>query len=449
MKQIFKSYDVRGIYPDEINEDTAYRIGRALVVYLDASRIAIATDNRSSSPKLLEALTRGIVEGGADVVALGLLSTPMLYFASAKLDVDGAVMITASHNPPQYNGFKLCRKNAVPIGLSSGLADIRDGALANTFPKIQRIGQVLSQDIKAEYAKYITSFLDIGEKKFSIAIDCAHAMGTLELSTLSEQKNISLVAKLYGELAPPGTCPHEANPLNTETLIELEHAVTDTHADIGIAFDGDADRIGFVDELGQIVPMDLVTALLAEALLPGHPHGTMLYDLRSSRAVRESIEELGGIAHECKVGHANIKRQMIAENAIMAGELSGHYYFALGGYTAEMGVLPAIFLLNLMARTGKKLSELVNAVKRYYHSGEINLKVTDAEKLFRSTKARYGDGITSELDGIKVTYPDWWFSLRTSNTEPLVRLNLEANTAQLLETKRGELLALILSASHS
>lgn len=443
MKQIFKSYDVRGIYPDEINKDIAYRIGRAIVIYLKATRIAVAADNRSSSPELLEALTRGVTEGGADVIALGLLSTPMLYFASSKLRVDGAVMVTASHNPAQYNGLKICRKNAVPIGLSSGLADICDLALAGNFPRATNIGLIQAHDIKKDYIPYIASFADFHGKTFRIATDAAHAMGVLELPILQDLKELSLTRSLYGTLEPPGTCPHEANPLKTETLNELGAVVRESNADLGVAYDGDADRVGFVDEHGAPVPMDFITALLAEVLLSKNPGATILYDLRSSQSVKERIESLGGVARECMVGHANIKKQMVAEGALFAGELTGHYYFSLAGYSAEMGTLPAILLMNLMAKTGKKLSELVAGVQKYHHSGEINLHARDIPGLLKKIRGHYVDGKLSELDGIKICFPDWWFSLRASNTEPLIRLNLEGKTRELMEARKRELLNLI------
>ena len=443
MEDIFKSYDIRGIYPTDINEDIIYRIGRATVGYLGAKVIAVGTDNRSSSPSLVAALERGIIDSGAEVISLGLISTPMLYFASARLDADGAIMVTASHNPKEYNGLKICRKNAVPVGLASGLADIRNIALTKDLPPIKKSGTISARDITEDYASFIASFADFNKKYFHVATDTAHAMGVLELPTLEKLPHIVLCVKLYDTLETPGTCPHEANPLRTETLIELQHAVKSSGADLGIAFDGDADRIGFIDELGRIVPMDLVTALLAQALLPKYPNATVLYDLRSSRAVKKTIEREGGIAHECKVGHANIKKQMIEGGALLAGELSGHYYFSLGGYTAEMGMLPAILLMNLMVRTGKKLSRLVDELHMYAHSGEINLKVANSQNLIKRAKEKYADGTLSELDGIKVDYPDWWFSLRTSNTEPLLRLNLEATTLDLMEKKKAELLALL------
>lgn len=443
MKEIFKAYDIRGIYPEEINEKLVEATGRAFVTYMKAKTVAVASDKRSSSPSLLAALKKGITEAGADVIELGLLSTPMLYFAASRLAIDGAIMVTASHNPGEYNGLKLCKKNAVPIGLASGLAEIRDIALANNFINGEKFGVISEHDIKPEYDKYISSFAKLGGKKFHLATDTAHAMGVLELPIYNMLPGVTLCGRLYDTLQLPGVCPHEANPLKTDTLVELQHIVHKTKADMGIAYDGDADRIGFVDDKGRIVPMDLVTALLAESLAQEFPKKIALFDLRSSRAVKEVIEEHGWEAHESKVGHANIKKQMIEEGAILAGEVSGHYYFALSNYIAEMGTLPAILLLNLMSRTGKKLSELVDNVKRYSHSGEINMEIADAKDIITRIRATHADGAISDLDGVKVVYPSWWFSLRASNTEPLLRLNLEADTLEMMEEKREELLRAI------
>ncbi len=441
--KIFKSYDVRGLYPKEIDERLVERIGRAFVAHLNARTVAIACDKRSSSPSLVAALIEGLTRAGADVIDLGLLSTPMLYFASSRIPIDGAIMVTASHNPGEYNGLKFCKRNAVPIGLSSGLAEIRDLALAEDLPDAAAKGTVVTRDMKDEYREYIASFAETGDKRFRIVTDTAHAMGVLELPIYDLIPNVEVVDRLYDTLELPGVCPHEANPLKAETLEELASKVVGTHADLGVAYDGDADRIGFVDETGAAVPMDLVTALLARALSDSRKEGLALYDLRSSRAVKESIEMAGWSAHESKVGHANIKKQMIEEGAILAGEVSGHYYFALAGYIAEMGTLPAVLIMNLMAKTGKRFSELVHEVSRYAHSGEINLKVDDAKGLIELAKSKYSDGEISTLDGVKIVYPAWWFSLRSSNTEPLLRLNVEADTEEIMVAKRDELLSLL------
>ncbi|OGZ06240.1 MAG: hypothetical protein A2845_00330 [Candidatus Lloydbacteria bacterium RIFCSPHIGHO2_01_FULL_49_22] len=443
MTNIFKSYDIRGVYPSELNEEIIEKIGHATVIKLRAKSLAVGRDNRDSSPSLFDAFTRGAMDEGCTIIDLGLVSTPMLYFASATLSVDGAVMITASHNPGQYNGLKICQENAIPLGLNSGLSDIRDIMMKSNFKKDGERGNMTTRSITADYHSFLLSFADLHDMNFRLAFDPAHAMGVLELPIFHQIKNIEIVGSLYDTLEAPGTCPHEANPLNTETLEELSLLVKEKKADMGVAFDGDADRVGFVDELGNPVPMDLITAIIAPEVLRRHPGATILYDLRSSRTVKEEIEAAGGIAKECMVGHANIKKHMRETGAVFAGELSGHYYFTENGYAAEMGALPAILIMNIMASSGKKLSELVQHVSRYAHSGELNFAIKNSAALFTITKEKYADGKLDTLDGIKISYPNWWFSLRASNTEPLVRLNIEGDTSMILEDKKLELLSLI------
>ncbi|HLC95598.1 MAG TPA: phosphomannomutase/phosphoglucomutase, partial [Patescibacteria group bacterium] len=375
---------------------------------------------------------------GCDVIDLGIITTPMVYFAAGRLDIDAAISLTASHNPPEYNGMKIALRGAVPVGEHTGLHEIRDIALQGQWNEVSQKGSVVAEDIRPAYYGYFTSFADFQDKHYIIAIDTANAMGVLELPIYTQFPNNLSVVNLYNDLEHPFEC-HEANPLKTETLDELRAKVTETKADLGIAYDGDADRIGFVDETGEIIPMDLVTALLAKIILKKHPGATILYDLRSSRSVKEIIEENGGIARECKVGHANIKKQMREDGAIFAGELSGHYYFEENSF-AEAGTLPALLLLNLMAETGETISQLVKETKRYYHSGEINSKVADKDTVLVLLKEKYTDGTQHELDGLKVAYSDWWFNVRPSNTEPLLRLNLEAKTQTLMEEKKAELL---------
>jgi len=344
--KIFKAYDVRGIYPGEINEEIVYKIGRAFVEFLKAKKIVVGRDIRESSPALFEELKKGITDAGADVYDLDLATTPMLYFASGKLDVDGGIILTASHNPGEYNGMKFCRAKAIPIGENSGLLDIKEIVLSNNFENIStKKGRVISADIKTDYLDYFSSFLNIDDKKFKLVIDTANAMGIMELEIYKKfPQNFELVT-LYNNF--DSSFPnHEANPLKTETLRELQQKVISEKANLGIAYDGDADRVGFVDELGEIIPMDLITGLIAKIVLEKNPQANILYDLRSSMAVKEIIEENGGTAHECRVGHALIKKQMREENAIFAGELSGHYYFE-ENYKAEAGSLPAIYLMNL------------------------------------------------------------------------------------------------------
>lgn len=441
-KEIFKAYDIRGIYPTEINEEAAYAIGRAAVQVFNTKSIAIGRDVRESSPSMFAELSRGIMDAGCNVIDLGVLTTPMVYFAAWQVpEADMVISVTASHNPPQYNGMKFALRNAVPVGEKSGLNDIRDIALAGIFNEVAEKGVLSQQDIKPAYYDYFASFAQLGDKQFTIVVDTANAMGVLELEVYKRfPENIKLVT-LYDDIEHPFTA-HEANPLNLETLEELQTKVLELNADLGIAYDGDADRVGFVDEKGEIISMDHATGMLAKEMLRKNPGATILYDLRSSKAVKEVIEENGGTALECKVGHANIKKQMRDDGALFAGELSGHYYFKENSF-AEAGSLASIILLNLMVETGKTISELASDFKRYVHSGEINSDVENKDAVLAALKSKYADGKMHELDGLKVEYPTWWFNVRPSNTEPLLRLNMEADTEDLMKEKRDELLAII------
>ena len=438
---IFKAYDIRGVYGPDIDDETAYRIGRALIVHFQATKIAVGRDVRASSPALFEAFTRGVMDQGGDVIDLGVVTTPMVHFAAGRLEVDLAVAITASHNPPEYNGIKVDLKGAIPVGEKTGLSDIRDLVLANNFPESTTRGTLTEEDIRPAYYAFFASFGKLGDRRFTLAIDTANAMGIVELPIYDAFKDNLTIFNLYNDLSQPFSA-HEANPLKTETLDELCELVKEKGADMGIAYDGDADRIGFVDEHGVVIPMDLVTGLVAQIMLEKNPGATILYDLRSSRAVKEAIESKGGRAIECRVGHAFIKRQMRDDGAIFAGELSGHYYFVENSY-AEASTLVAIHLLNLMAETGRTLSELVGELRRYVHSGEINSEVEDKDAVLMRLREHYADGKTHDLDGLKVEYSDWWFNVRPSNTEPLLRLTMEADTEAHMIEKRDELLALI------
>ncbi len=438
---IFKAYDIRGIYPTDINEDDVYHIGRAVVEHLKPKVLGIGRDIRSSSPSLFESFARGVMDGGADVIDLGIITTPMVYFAAGRLDIDAAVSLTASHNPPEYNGLKIALRGAVPVGESSGLSEIRDLALAKNWPAVQERGTMTSEDIKPAYYGYFASFGDFKDQHFTVVIDTANSMGVFELPIYEQWAENLSVVNLYNDLTHPFEC-HEANPLKTETLDELCAKVKEVGADFGIAYDGDADRVGFVDERGEPMGMDVVSALIAKPILAAKPGATILYDLRSSRAIKEVIEENGGRAVECRVGHAFIKKQMLEEGAVFGGELSGHYYFEENS-NAEASTLAAFMILNLMAKSEKKASELMAEVQRYFHSGEINSEVHDKDAILATLKVTYADGKQHELDGLKVEYADWWFNVRPSNTEPLLRLNLEATTRELMEEKKAELLALI------
>ena len=440
---IFKAYDVRGVVPDELDAGDAYRIGRGTARFLGASVIAVGRDARESSPELFEALVRGITEEGADVVDLGLICTPLLYFATERLGSDGGVMITASHNPARYNGFKICREHAIPIGEATGLKEIeRLAGQAGEAASAATRGTLRSQDLRSEYAEHALS-VGSGRPRLRVAIDCGNGMAAVGLEPVLAQLDLE-VERLYFE--PDGTFPnHEADPLNLETLRDVCEAVKRSGADFGVAFDGDADRAVFVDELGEPISSDLVTALLARHVLRRHPGGRVLYDLRSSRVTAEEIEAAGGTAEMCRVGHSFVKARMREVDAVFAGELSGHFYFRFTPtLVADDGVAAFVALLDVLAAEKRPLSQLMAPLRRYAASGEINRRVDDIPGLLAAIESEHEAATeVSHLDGLLVRYPDWWFNLRPSNTEPVVRLNLEADTEERMVELRDALLARI------
>lgn len=439
MSGIFKAYDIRGIYGQDLTEAVAYDIGRAYATLTGAKTVVLGRDCRPHSVPLQAALTRGLTEQGANVIDIGLCSTPMNYYANGSLGADGSIMITASHNPAEWNGFKLCRAAAVPISGATGIADIERIVTERTFAPAAAVpGKVTQTDILPAYKAHIAPFIAFARRP-RLAIDYANGMGIPEAQTFADA--IDQTA-LYGDI--DGSFPnHEANPLHHATLAALQAEVRKGGYDFGVAFDGDADRAGFVDEKGDIIPMDLITALIAQDVL-GREKGVIFYDLRSSRVVKEAIEAAGGTPMMSRVGHAFIKAQMREHKALFAGELSGHYYFR-DNYVAESSSLAVIALANIVTRAGKPLSELIAPLRKYFCSGEINSKVAcDPKDVLARLKARYADARILELDGVSVEYPTWWFNVRCSNTEPLVRLNLESTASrEEMEAKRDEVLALI------
>lgn len=441
MAGIFKAYDIRGIFPEQLNETIAEKIGRAIVVFLNAKKVVIGRDMRPHSTPLFHALVRGITEQGADVIDLGLCSTPMCYHANGKLGADASVMITASHNPAEWNGFKICREQAIPLSGQTGIGDIEELVNRNEWVKPERTGTVSTFDISAEYAQFLRSHAHV-TRKLKVVVDYANAMGSYEIAGIEDFFDI---VPLYKKL--DGTFPnHEANPLKQDTLQAIRAKVVEVGADFGAAFDGDADRCGFIDDKGQIIQMDLFTALIAQDILSEKAAGTVpiLYDLRSSWAVKECIEANGGKPIMSRVGHAFIKAQMRQYGAVFAGELSGHYYFK-ENYMAESQGLAMIKLANLICRKNKPVSELVAPLRKYFSSGEINSKVADVKVIMDKIRTKYSDGHMFELDGISSEYSNWWFNVRASNTEPLLRLIVEAADEKTMETKRDELLKLIRS----
>jgi phosphomannomutase len=441
---IFKAYDIRGVVPDELDAGLARRIGRATAQHLKASTLALGRDARRSSPDLFAALVEGVRDEGADVFDLGLVSTPMLYYAVDRLGTDGGVMLTASHNPPQYNGFKVCREHAIPVGEASGLKEIERLASTEAAPAGAR-GGLREQDLRAGYVEHVLG-LAPGRPRLRVAIDCGNGMASVGLDPLLERLDLE-VERLYFE--PDGAFPnHEADPLKRENLRDVCAAVKRTGADFGVGFDGDADRAVFVDEGGEPIPSDLMTGLLARHLLRRHPGATVLYDLRSSRATAEEIEAAGGVAEMCRVGHSFVKARMREVGAIFAGELSGHFYFRFSpSLVADDGVAAFVVLLDVLASEGRPLSELVAPLRRYAASGEINRRVEDVPAILAAVEAEHASASEiSHLDGLLVRYPDWWFNLRPSNTEPVLRLNLEADTEPKMIEKRDALLARVEAA---
>ena len=449
--KLFKAYDIRGLSPEEIDADFAYRVGQAMVVFTKAKTVVVGRDMRDTTPTLFDALSQGITSQGADVIDIGLVTTPMLYYAVAEYDLhDAGVMITASHNPKQYNGFKLCYGDALPIGGESGMKDVRDIAIAGPYPT-KKAGTIVTTDIRSSYIKKLISFLNVAKfQDLNVVVDTANGMEGAIIQDIFAQLPSCRMTGLFLEL--DGAFPnHEANPLKEETLDALKTAVRSVRADIGVAFDGDGDRIGLVDENGETVRADWIGALLAPLLLTRSPGATMLYDVRESLVVREEIERAGGRAIMCRVGHGLIKPQMRREDAVFASELSGHFYFR-DVYGAESSDLVLLLFLELLSASGKKLSELVAPLKRYAHSGEINFEVADKDAVLAKLEQVYGHEATdiSRIDGLRMDFRDvntpendWWFSVRVSNTEPLLRLNLEAKRAEKMSEERERLLAII------
>jgi phosphomannomutase len=442
--KVFKAYDVRGIYPTELDEEGAHAIGRAYVEQFEPRQIAVGRDMRVSSPSMAAALIRGATEGGADVLDLGLVGTEMVYFAVGDLDLDGGVAVTASHNPKQYTGMKIVRRGALPVGGDSGLLDIRDRAMAlGDTPEGQSLGQVQDHDVWPAYVERVLSFVDVSAiKPLRVVIDAANGMAGVMLPPVLERLQIEAV-RYYFE--PDGTFPnHEPNPLLPENREFIVERTTSEGADFGVAFDGDADRCFFVDDEGEFVPGDFVTALLAESVLEKSPGGKIIYDVRASWAVPETIEGAGGTPLINRVGHAFIKHRMREEGAVFGGEVSGHYYFR-DFSQADSGVVPFLLMLELISRRGKKLSELLRPYRdRYFITGELNTPVPDVALKLEELEDRFGpEGEVSHLDGVSVNADEWHFNVRPSNTEPLLRLNLEARSEELMEQKRDEVLDVI------
>lgn len=461
LDDVFKRYDVRGVYPSELNEELAYQIGVHFVKLLNARTVVLGRDMRVSGPQLFEALAQGITDGGAQVTDIGLVSTDALYFAVGKYNYDGGIMLTASHNPAEYNGMKFTRQNAEALSLETGLAQIRDAIIsgdkssggsirdsrenrgynkaisAAANPSNNRI----ERDILEDFATHCLSFIDAKSiKPFKIAIDTGNGMGGKIVPPVFKHLPCEIVP-LYFEL--DGSFPnHPANPLEPENIRDLQEAVKKHNCDLGVAFDGDADRMFILDEKGNLVTGDIVTALVAINTLKHHPQQTVLYNVVCSQTVPEVITAHSGKPRRAPVGHSLIKKIMRDEDIIFGGEHSGHFYFRDNWY-ADSGMIALLQCLQVFSETDKKISEIIAPIDRRFRSGEVNRKVKDIPAAIAKLEAHHTNAELNHLDGVTITYPDWWMNVRSSNTEPLLRINIEANSEDVLNAKLKEVLALL------
>ena len=446
---IFKAYDIRGIYGSELDADLARKIGHAFVRLLGAKRLVVGQDMRTHSPELADAVSEGMRDAGCTVLRLGLASTPMTYFAIGSLECDGGLCVTASHNPGEYNGMKLCSEGAKPISAANGILDI-EKMCAEPYPgPVGERGGEEHVDLLSDYATHVAGFAHI-ESPVKVAIDAANGMAGHTLASILHHLPQVQAESILME--PDGSFPvHEANPLKAEILEWVGKLVREKGARVGVSFDGDADRCCFVDEEGTPIGADLMTALIARHKLAQDGPAPILYDLRSSWVVKEEIAKAGGTPVRERVGHSFIKATMRANGAVFGGELSGHFYFR-DNFTTDSGVIAMVTALSVLdapENRERKVSEIVADLRRYHSTGEINFRVPDKDAAIAGIKSKYSDGRQDELDGITVEYGElgdaewWWFNVRASNTEPLLRLNLEASTASLRDAKRDELVELL------
>ena len=442
---LFKAYDIRGLVPDELTPDIAYRIGRAMVALLGVDIVAVGRDMRLSGPALSAALIDGIRDQGADAVDLGLLSTDALYFAVGRFGYPAGVMITASHNPAGYNGFKICKAEAVALSFEEGIAQIRDLVIANAFPEPEggHRGDLQQRDILDAYADHVLSMIDVARvRPLKIAIDAGNGMAGATAPRVFARLPIEIVP-LFMEL--DGSFPnHEANPIEPENIADLQRAVVEHGCDFGVAFDGDADRMFLIDEHGAFVGGDMTTAMVSVSMLAKHPGAAICYNLICSRSVPETIERLGGVPIRTRVGHSLIKRNMRDNDAVFGGEHSGHFYFRDNWY-ADSGMIAMLTVLELVSEAGKPLSQVLAPLDRRVRSGEINSEVADPTGRVVAMEAHFAaqGAEIDHLDGVTIQFPTWWLNCRMSNTQPLVRLNVEADDRATLDARTAEALGII------
>jgi phosphomannomutase len=441
---LFKAYDIRGTYPDELDPELAYRIGRAFVSYLGADVVCVGRDMRLSSPALAGGLIDGIRDQGADVVDIGLISSDGLYFAVGRYGYPAGVMITASHNPGEYNGFKLCGREARPLSMDQGIGEIRDMALSGNYAAPGTPGDFTERDVTTEFVAHALAMIDLSViHPMKVAVDAGNGMAGKIMPEVFKHLPGELVP-LYFEL--DGSFPnHDANPLEMENIRDLRRAVLTEGADLGVAFDGDADRMFLLDERGQFISGDMVTAMVAQRLLARHPGSSIVYNLICSRTVPEVIEAAGGVPVRSRVGHSFIKALMRERDAVFGGEHSGHFYFRDNWY-ADSGLIAFLTVLELLSLAGSSLSDYLEPIDTRHRSGEINFEVTDTQEVTERVREHFAGADIDTLDGLTIGFPNWWFNLRPSNTQPLLRLNIEADDADTLVEHTRELGQLIAGA---
>jgi phosphomannomutase len=446
--ELFKRYDVRGIVPDELSPDLAYQVGRAFVAQFELSHIVVGRDMRASGKDLFVALAQGAAHQGADVTDIGLVSTDALYFATGRFGFDGGVMITASHNPANYNGLKFCRKDAVALSLETGLADVRDRVIAGNIPAGSRRGSISQRDTLEDFAQHCLSMIDRHAiKPFKIAVDAANGMAGLTTPAVFKELPCEIIP-LYFEL--DGSFPnHPANPMDPANKVQLQEAVRAQGCDLGVTFDGDADRMFMVDEKAALIDGGIMTALIGLNALKRFPGSKILYNLICSRSVPEVVARAGGIPVRSPVGHSIIKPIMREQNIPFGGEHSGHYYFRENWF-ADSGMIALMHCLELLSGVPQTLSELIAPIDTRFRSGEINSNVSNADAKQQEVEAYYAaqGAVIDHLDGVTVQMSDWWLNVRPSNTEPLLRLNVEGDTKSLMEQHRDEALGIIMDANR-
>lgn len=448
---IFKAYDIRGIYQQDLDESTAYKIGQAFAKLIKSENpekkleVGVSGDMRISTPSLKASLIDGLRDSGVDVVDFGMATTPTFYFGVAYYGFDGGIQVSASHNPKEYNGFKMVRANAVPISGDTGIEQIRQWVLENSFAVSSEKGKVTTKEqITTAAVSEQKKEIDISQiKPLKVVIDAANSVGSLDLDAMLKDLPLELV-KLNWKL--DGTFPaHDADPLHEDNLEQIKAAVIEHQADLGIAPDGDGDRYFFIDETGHTIRQEILRGIMAQISLKEHPGAVVAYDIRPGRVTLDMIQEAGGKPIVTRVGHSLIKEQMLKNDAVFGGESSGHYFYKFDYGTFEAPTSLVLRFLHFISKENKPVSEIIKPYQRYYHSGEVNSVVEDPQAKIEDIKTKFADATLIDLDGITVEYDDYWFNVRASNTEPKLRLNLEAKTKALMETKRDEVLAFIRS----